>query len=178
MRSRVKRITFDVRYSRDDFDTARQVRALTGHPGNLFPLFAGRYLQRFIDTPMGVERDECTLGRTVLRSIWSDAGHSVPDAPNEQPHEDRYPAGRRAWKALLDREGNVSLQVANGGILRAEFEHYKLASEYEALLPADLMGRQSGVVVTIERGADFFDWVYARNPPPLRHRWMRARLRW
>ena len=177
MRSRVKRITFDVRYSRDDFDTARQVRSLTGHPGSLFPLFAGRYLQRFASQPMGVERDECKLGRVVLRSIWSDAGCPVPDALKEKPHEDRYPAGRRTWKALLRGEGNVSLQVATGGILRAEFEHYKLASQYETLLPSDLMGRQSGVVVTIERGADFFDWVYARDAMPLRYRWMRMRLR-
>ncbi|MES3630768.1 MAG: phospholipase D family protein [Longimonas sp.] len=175
MESRMKRITFPVRYARSDMKVAREIRDLTGTPGRLFMLFAGRYLQHLAAHPIGIQEDECALGRTVLRSIWEDADHSPEEIP-ATPHEVRYPPGRPVWQRILRGEGHAAVQLGHKRSLQVIFEHYKQAQENASLLPSALGATVSNRMVVIDDGRRFLSWVYPEGNMPLRYSYLRTRL--
>lgn len=175
MDSRMKRITFPVRYARSDMEVAREIRDLTGTPGRLFMLFAGRYLQHIEANPVGLDQDECALGRTVMRSLWKDAGYNPEEIP-ETPHEDRYPPGRPKWQRILRGEGQATVRLGHQQSLQVIFEHYKQAQESASLLPGNIGTTVSNRMVIIDQGKNFLEWVYPEGNIPLRYTYLRARL--
>jgi hypothetical protein len=175
MNSRMKRITFPVRYARSDMEVAREIRDLTGTPGRLFMLFAGRYLQHLAADPIGIQQDECALGRRVLRSLWEDAGHAPSEIP-DTPHETRYPAGRPVWQRVLRGKGQAAVRLGHGQSLQVVFEHYKQAQESASLLPGTLGATVSNRMVVVDDGQAFLAWVYPAGNMPLRYSYLRTRL--
>lgn len=183
MRSRVRRITFEVRYDPADMEGQRHARQLIGAPSRVFPIFARRYLAAWseLETEQeglaALEADELALGRQVLRGMWQGAGRPVPEALLPVPFEEQFAPGRVRWRALLSGEGEVRLSRGRGGRLLATFPGWKPATEHESLLPAQLGAKAEGAVVTIPNGRAFLEWIFEGETIPVRYRWLWIRLK-
>lgn len=183
MRSRVRRITFEVRYDPTDTEGQRAARQLIGAPSPIFPIFARRYLTAWAEyeaTQEGLaalEADELALGRQVLAGIWRDAGQPVPAGFLRVPFEEEFAPGRIRWRALLSGEGEVRLSRGRDGRLLATFPGWKPATEHESLLPAHIGAKAEGPVVTIPKGRSFLKWIFEGEGVPIRYRWLWMRLK-
>jgi hypothetical protein len=158
-KSRLKRIDFDVQFAPNEEQKGKLNRILEVD-NLLFKWFSSLYLDH-LATGTSPGEDELSLARTVLKELYRHAARPLPAFFPEEPVEQLYNPGRRAWQDVLDRFRKASA-TRDGDRLLIDFKddmQYLEVRSYAGHLPQTVKHKVKGKTIVIESPREFNEWL-------------------
>ena len=158
-KSRLKRIDFDVQFAPSEEQKGR-LNEILEVDNPIFKWFSFLYMDRLCSgTSLG--DDELSMARAVMRDLYSHAGRSLPPFFPEQPVEQLYNPGRRAWEDVL--YGLRKASVTEGGdrlliAFKDDMQRQEVLS-YAGNLPQTVKHVIKGKTIVIESPREFREWL-------------------
>lgn len=169
-KSRLKRIDFDIQFAPDEEQKAKLNRILE-NDNPIFKWFAFLYMDH-LDRGAVPGEDELSVARAVMRDLYRHAARPLPAFFPEEPVEQLYDPGRRAWQDLLHRLRKASV-ARSGDQLHVHFtddmQHPEVRA-YAGHLPQTVKHKSKGKTLIIESPREFEEWLGGKG---IRQSWIR-----
>ncbi len=158
-KSRLKRIDFDVQFAPDE-DQKGKLNRILENDNPAFKWFSFLYMDRLRrgDSP---GEDELSIARDVMMDLYRRAGRPLPPFFREEPIEQLYDPGRRAWQDVLDRLRKASTRRAGDQLYVAfedDMQHHEVRA-YASNLPQTVKHKVKGKTIVVESPREFQEWL-------------------
>jgi len=158
-RNRAKLLSLDVLFiSTPEAEAEVQTLVETHNP--LFEWIAHRLLEGYRSDSFPMDADVLSSVRAILFELYDRANRPVPPYLNNEPAEQRYDPGRRAWRRMAE-DGQFTVRRRQHALhLRFEddIQHWTIA-EFRRQLPVAVRATQEGHRIIIRAPDRFEDWL-------------------
>ena len=160
-RNRAKMLSLDVLFTSTP-EAEAEVQTLIETENPLFAWIAHRLLAGYRSDTLPMHADVLSSVRAILFELYDRASRPVPPYLNDEPAEQRYDPGRRAWRRMAE-DGQFTIARRQDALqLRFDddIQHWTIA-EFRRQLPVDVRATQEGHRILIRAPDRFEDWLGA-----------------
>jgi hypothetical protein len=165
-KTRLKRIAFDIEYTRSGEGT-KTLSRLFEESNEFFAWFADRYLASLGNDEGDALEDSIARARSVVAGLYAFAGRTVPVEFPRRPLEELFDHDKKRWQELL-RLKKASIKGDREGLFiefDPAFQIYEI-TEYHQMLPQGIKSRRHANLIKIENPAQFDAWIGRKANAP------------
>ena len=163
-RNRAKMLSLDVLFTSTP-EAEAEVQTLIETETPLFGWVARRLLEGYRSDALPMDADVLSAVRAVLFELYDRADRPVPPYLNDEPAEQRYDPGRRAWRRMAeDHQFTITRRHDALHLRFSDDIQYWTIAEFRRQLPVDVRATQEGHRILIRAPERFEAWL-GQMPP-------------
>jgi hypothetical protein len=158
-KTRLKRIAFDIEYTRSGEGT-KALSRLFEEPNDFFRWFADLYFKSLGNDEGDALEDSLARARNVVAELYAFADRKLPAEFPRRPFDELFDHDKKRWQEIL-RLKKASIKGDKDGLFvefDPAFQIYEV-TEYHQMLPQGIKSRRHANLIKIENPAQFNTWI-------------------